>query len=121
VALGGNLGGLLSSIYMATRRRLRIPAEVYSALGPVVVVQKPKVCRGRALGVWKPIRRKIELQEDVAPETKLATLFHEMTHVALWDSGVSAGGITREQEESVCDAISAYLTGAVLAGKLTLK
>jgi hypothetical protein len=99
---------------------MRIPNAVWSALGPVVVQGEAgmhKAEKDPAFGDWQAISRTIRIDTDACAATQIATLFHEMCHVALWDAGVV---VTDEQEESICDAIGTYFGAAMLNGYVKL-
>jgi hypothetical protein len=100
---------------------LRLPSSIWSSLGPVPVVKKKGLVKKKdALGMWDGRRREIHLELENIPAVDASTFFHEMTHVALWDSGVQ-NSLTLEQIESVCDALGQYLGGMLLAGCLTVR
>lgn len=101
---------------MATKK---LPGVLWSALGPVTVTMKD--LKGEnALGQFKWNSREIELEKTLPPSTQAVTLFHEITHMGLMDSGV-ANSLTHEQNEAVCDALGALLGGMLLNGCLSLK
>jgi Zn-dependent peptidase ImmA (M78 family) len=99
-------------------RRPRLPTSVYSSQGPIPIqtIQHLVETEG-AYGRWRMRERIIEIDAQSAPATQIHTLFHEMVHVALWDSGAHAV-VTPEQEEILCDAIGQYFAAAVQAGFL---
>lgn len=100
---------------------LRLPSSVWSALGPVAVVKKKGLVRKEeALGKFDGRKRCITLAQENIPPVDATTFFHELTHVALWDSGVQ-NALTYEQTEAVCDAVGALFGGMMLAKCLTIK
>jgi hypothetical protein len=99
----------------------KFPAEVFSVLGPLPVIRNDDLVEDReAFGETHFRPRTIVVDgKKSSPETRWSTLFHEMTHVALWDGGVHQS-LTHEQREGVCDAMGTYLAAAVRAGFLKL-
>jgi hypothetical protein len=97
------------------------PAAVFSLLGPVPVsVEEARAVDGEwTLGTFDKQLRRIRLDSALVPAARLATLWHECTHVALWDAGAD-NSLTERQAEIVCDALGTYLAAATLAGYLTL-
>lgn len=99
----------------------RIPSAVWSPLGPIPVVKKKGLVENDdAFGMFSGQKRQVSLDAENIPSLNAQTLFHELTHVALWDSGIQ-NTLTHEQTESICDAIGAYFGGMMLAGCLTIK
>lgn len=100
---------------------MRLPARVWSQLGPISVELKalsaPTPGADADFGGWIPAKREIELHADLCDASRIATLLHEVTHVALWDAG-GENVLTDQQKEFVCDAVGSYFAGAVLAGYL---
>lgn len=102
---------------------MKIPTKVWSQLGDVAIEMKKdlKTEAGEsAMGLFGQYRREIELETEQCDASKLATLFHEITHLALWDAGAN-NSFTEQQCEIVCDAVGSYLAGAAIAGYLTIK
>jgi hypothetical protein len=102
---------------------LKIPARVWSQLGSVDVRHEPGMIENNespAFGRWSGIKREITIDPAACEHTQLATLFHEITHIALWDAG-GENVLTEAQTEYVCDALGAYLAGSALGGFLALR
>lgn len=100
---------------------LRLPSAVWSALGAVPVVKKKGlVKKQQAMGMFSGRKREVHLESENIPSVDAQTFFHELTHVALWDSGVQ-NALTHEQIEAVCDAVGSYFGGMMLAKCLTIK
>ena len=101
---------------------MKIPKEMYSLLGPLPVTIEEEIPHENpavvTMGNFSPMRRVIEASR-AAPVSMFATVMHEWMHSGLYDTGVS-NMLTRDQEESVCDALSLLLTGAVQQGYMTL-
>jgi hypothetical protein len=91
-----------------------IPSQVFSVHGPVQVSERE--LEG-LLGETRFDDRSVVLHSNAVPLTKWITYWHEAVHVALWDSGAH-NGLTKELEETICDAIGNYLAGAVKAGHI---
>lgn len=53
-------------------------------------------------------QREIKVRKDMKRAEQWRSLWHELTHVALADSGL-ANGLTSELEEAICDATSAMV------------
>jgi len=97
-----------------------LPTELFSVLGPLPIetLDAQRAKEGEMLGVFNAEHRTIGVA-DIAHEMRWATLWHEATHVALYDSGVN-NALTEEQAEMVCDAMGAYLTAMMRAGYLAV-
>lgn len=101
---------------------MKLPASVWSQIGHIPVrheagmIDKPD---DPAYGKWNAVRRDITIDPSPCNATQIATLFHEMTHVALWDAG-GENVLSDAQTEFVCDALGSYLAGALKAGFLKL-
>ncbi len=99
-----------------------IPSSVFSQLGPVPVVPLEGMLAAgeeRSFGHWDEVNRKIDYDPSACPAAQLFTLFHEMMHLALADSG-AVHNFTDKQQEIICDAAGGYLAAATLAGYLKL-
>jgi hypothetical protein len=103
---------------------VKLPNKVWSQLGPISIDVKaltaPAPGADPDFGGWIPAKREIELHADLCARAAIATLFHEMTHVALWDAG-GENIFNEQQKEFICDAVGSYLAGAALAGFLVLR
>lgn len=99
---------------------MKLPATVYSQIGPVAVSLDDRIHADKkepAFGLFCGRTRTIKVDSGSAPEIQLATLMHEVTHLALFDAGAN-NVLTATQAEVVCDALGTYLAAAVLAGYL---
>ncbi len=97
-----------------------IPSTAFSPLGPVSVVLVADLTNHDgecALGIWCPEERAIKLRPELHPVTAWATLWHEIGHVWFWDSGT---GLSEEDEERACDALSAQMVALMLFGGLAI-
>lgn len=86
-----------------------LPTRVHSALGPIPVelVKELKDDDGTSLmGKWIPDRRAIQIRAAMHRTAEWHTLFHERTHVALWDAGFTQDQAANRVIEHVCDAIA---------------
>lgn len=101
---------------MARRTLPKLPAEVFSVLGPVPVTENPSLVEKReALGLASFRPRTIQVDQGSTRQAQWQYLWHEMVHYALWDAGVT-NGLSHEQEEAVCDAVGTYMAAAMLGG-----
>jgi Zn-dependent peptidase ImmA (M78 family) len=98
---------------------VKLPLSIYSQLGPVPVVFVKGLLEApseeKAFGKWDEIKRQIEIDPSACDVAQLCTLFHELSHVALTDSG-QVHNFTDQQQEVICDMIGTYLAAATLAG-----
>jgi Zn-dependent peptidase ImmA (M78 family) len=99
---------------------MTLPKAVYSQLGPVPVAVRNKIRNGNPFGMFWYGMREIEVHTKQSEASQLATLAHEMVHVALYDSGVEEG-LNENALEAVCNAVGTYIAGAVQAGYIVLK
>lgn len=85
----------------------KLPTSVTSSGGPIRVNYETnlKVSGVKAWGCWDAGRRLITLARGARIETKWRILFHELTHAALDDSGISRV-MTADVEEAICEAMS---------------
>jgi hypothetical protein len=101
---------------------LKLPAVVWSQLGEIPVKHESGMIESKdepAFGRWSSVRRDITIDPSPCAATQLATLCHEVTHVALWDAG-GENVLTEAQTEFVCDALGVYLAGAIQNGYIKL-
>ena len=89
-----------------------LPTEVSSLLGPVRVEMVEAVDDGDSCGEWHHTRRAIKIKKGLPDVVARHTLWHEIMHMILEDSGV-AHGLTKKQEEAVCDAYATYKVSAL--------
>ena len=88
------------------------PGETRSLLGPVsvelvdIVGDDSDTC-----GEWNHNRRIIRIRAGLPDEVAQHTLWHEIMHMILNDSGVSHS-LTKRQEEAVCDAYATFKVSA---------
>jgi hypothetical protein len=100
--------------------RMRLPVSVYSQLGPVPVSLDDGIHADKkepAFGLFSGRDRSIRVDSGSSPENQLATLMHEVVHLALFDAG-SNNVLSATQAEVVCDAVGTYLAAAIVAGYL---
>ena len=96
----------------ATTRRTtkKLPATLWSALGPVEVrVQSAGL--DKDFGEWDAEQRVIQVRPGVHPSTARHTTGHEWVHSILWDAGLTAH-FPPNLEELVCDAIATALVAS---------
>lgn len=94
----------------------KIPATVFSVLGPVPVTRVESLPdrEGKPtedLGEWDGKLRRIAVRSDMAPVAALQTLYHEKVHMWLWDAGVD---LPEQYVEGVCDVIGSALAAEKL-------
>lgn len=87
----------------------RIPDRIEAPGGAVTVTFKPagkvRDAHHEAWGTWEAHTRSVEIDKSAPPAHQWRTLFHELTHVALDDAGLS-NGMPDELVEAVCDAVA---------------
>lgn len=98
---------------------MKLPRTVYTALGPAPVDLSDIADSKESYGIWNNQKRTVTIDGQSSYENQLSTLFHEMTHIALWDGGVG-NFIDEKMAEAVCDAVGGYFAAAVLAGYIKL-
>jgi len=97
-------------------RQPRLPGEVYSSQGPIPVYPTAGlIVREDSYGRVLYPQREIEIDDSCSSTVQILTLMHELVHIALFDSGVTAL-VSLEQEEIIADAIAQYFGGAIQAG-----
>jgi hypothetical protein len=82
-----------------------LPKTVTTMLGPVPVELVDKFADDDSFGQWHRERRTIEILKGLSREIQWSTLFHEIVHTALDDSGVACV-LTEPQQEAICECIS---------------
>lgn len=96
---------------MATKRSVNfppLPKIVTAPGGDVTIVLSPKIKHpdgDECWGMWDESIRTITLDKTATKRHQWRVLFHELTHVALDDAGLS-NGMPYELVEAVCDAIA---------------
>jgi len=85
-----------------------IPRTIEAPGGPLAIVLRPALKHAdgtECWGLWDPSTRTIELLISAPKRHQWRTLFHELTHAALDDSGLSQG-MTDAMQESLCEALA---------------
>lgn len=85
-----------------------IPKIVQAPGGPVKVIltkENIKYESDDCWGLYDSEHRTITLDAKAAPRQRWATFFHELTHVAILDSGLG-NGLNSALHEAICDAVS---------------
>lgn len=98
-----------------SRRRVRVPATVWSQLGPVPVRLTTPVLGddGEPLcGSYDADARVIEVDSTMAPVVQMQRAYHEAVHAWLLDAGLRLG----KMEEPVVDVIATAIVN-VLQGR----
>ncbi len=85
-----------------------LPATVEAPGGTVAVLLKPALRHAdgtECWGMWDAANRTIEIASTAARRHQWRTLFHELTHAALDDSGISQG-MSDAMQETLCEALA---------------
>jgi hypothetical protein len=101
---------------------MKLPSTFYSQLGPVPILLDDGIHADKkepAFGMFSGRDRSIRVDNGSSPENQLATLMHEVVHLALFDSG-SNNVLSATQAEVVCDAVGTYFAAAIIAGYLRI-
>lgn len=85
----------------------KIPKTINGIGGPIRVRLKPKLkIKGvKAAGLWYSYERKIEILSSLPLREQWHTLYHELAHAMLDDSGLH-NTLTKESQEVLCDLIA---------------
>jgi hypothetical protein len=84
----------------------RLPPTIYGLAGPIRI-HRPVMLPGDDLGLWEAEHRRIRVKATVSREVAWAVLLHELTHTALYDSGLTVG--TEDDEERLCDTMASAM------------
>lgn len=95
----------------------RLPKEVFSVLGNMPLKLAKGACPDDALGYFDCNERLVAIHTQTSKEMIWPTFWHEVTHVALYDSGVE-NSLSVKELEGVCDAMGTYLAAMQRAGML---
>lgn len=86
-----------------------LPKTIHAPGGRVrVVLRKAAAFKSElpdAWGTWEAHTRTIKIDANAPVPHQWWTLFHELTHVALDDAGVSQT-LSEEQQQMLCDAMA---------------
>jgi Zn-dependent peptidase ImmA (M78 family) len=86
-----------------------LPATVEAPGGTITVLLKPTLRHADGTdcwGLWDASTRTIEIATATAVKRhQWRTLFHELTHAALDDAGISQG-MTDAMQETLCEALA---------------
>src|SRR5689334_23558 len=78
-----------------------LPSQVHNILGPIPIQYVRDLRTNsdeKALGMWCPEERVIQIRDGIAPEVAWLTIKHEWVHAVLWHAGVK---LTEETEERI--------------------
>lgn len=91
----------------AKRRRWpRLPHTTESAAGQIDIhIVKTPGDDENVMGMFDPVNRVIYIKKSLRGDQKWLTLYHELSHAALWDSGAH-NLLPGDLEENICDAIA---------------
>lgn len=91
---------------MKARTYPPLPKSVMAPGGEVTVWLVDKAgTNGDAWGTWQEATRTVEIEKSAQPRHRWRVFYHEMTHVALDDAGLS-NGMPEELVEAICDAMA---------------
>lgn len=84
-----------------------LPSSIMAPGGPITVAVVAKLQDGGedCWGLWQQDERVITIQRHKSRRHMWATLYHELAHAAMDDSGVS-NMLTSQQQEMLCDALA---------------
>ena len=85
-----------------------LPTTVEAPGGTITVILKPTLRHGdgtECWGMWDLAARTIEIATTGTKRHQWRTLFHELCHAALDDSGISQG-MTEAMQETLCECIA---------------
>lgn len=91
-----------------TTRYPPLPKSVQAPGGLIkVITTKDNIKHENAecWGLYDPEMRTITIDMKAAPRQRWLTFFHELTHVALIDSGLN-NGMSDALHEAICDAVA---------------
>lgn len=97
----------------------KLPAAVFSHLGPVAVHRVPKVDDADSRGECDFLTRALKVQA-ATPVVEWQTLGHEQMHAIVSDAGGDTV-LSDAQLEWLCDAFGTWYAAAVAAGWLVVK
>lgn len=86
----------------------KLPTTVSAPGGEIAVRITPaplKIGTQEVWGAWDEGQRTIEISTDVPVKQRWKVFFHELTHVAITDSGLD-NMISDELHEAICDAVA---------------
>lgn len=85
----------------------KLPKTVNGLGGPIKVrvVPKLKLKGVKVAGLWYSYARKIEIAGFLPIREQRHTLYHELVHAALDDSGLH-NTLTKESQEVLCDLLA---------------
>ena len=93
---------------MKPKRYPPLPKVICAPGGDVTIVQLPKVKHpdgAECWGLWDDSLRTVTIDATATPAHRHWTLYHEMTHVALSDSGLDEG-INAHLVEAICNCVA---------------
>jgi Zn-dependent peptidase ImmA (M78 family) len=85
-----------------------LPATVEAPGGTITIILRPTLRHNdgtECWGMWDAANRTIELATSGAKRHQWRTLYHELCHAALDDSGISQG-MTEAMQETLCEALA---------------
>lgn len=85
-----------------------LPTTAEAPGGTIAVICKPTLRHAdgtECWGMWDAANRTIEIASSAARRHQWRTFYHELTHAALDDSGISQG-MTDAMQETLCEALA---------------
>lgn len=86
----------------------KLPTVVEGPGGPIVVTLAPaplKINDTEVWGCWDEATRTISVSDSTPPRMRWKVYLHELTHVAITDSGLDEM-ISNELHEAICEAVA---------------
>jgi hypothetical protein len=86
----------------------KLPTSVEGPGGAITVAVVPaplKLSDTEVWGCWDEADRAIKVSDDIPPRMRWKVYFHELTHVAITDSGLDEM-ISNELHEAICEAVA---------------
>lgn len=85
----------------------RLPRIVHGLGGPIRIVRQRRIVEGgdECWGLWNRERRTVSILRSIPHEHQWRTLFHELSHAAITDSGVEEF-LEDKVHEALCYAIA---------------
>jgi Zn-dependent peptidase ImmA (M78 family) len=86
---------------------MKIPKKVMGLGGMITVKRIPKLkFKGeKVAGLWRSYERTIEINSSLPVREQRHTLYHELTHAALDDSGLHYT-MSKDSQEVLCDLMA---------------
>jgi hypothetical protein len=86
----------------------KLPTSVEGPGGAITVTVSPaplKIAEHEVWGYWDEGERAIKVSDELSPRMRWKVYFHELTHVAITESGLDEL-ISGEMHEALCEAVA---------------